>query len=317
MQTPPQPLVRGGRRNWAFSEEHIDPVLFCSRIYPIGYNFPLGPVPVGLDKDREKLLDPTASFSGQDLATAADFEHFKLENTPPDGRPVVLANIARILTGYGKPACRRGGGVAFTNMTPLGRTSVPAPDYYDTVGPMELDQWALRALSWEIAPTADQTMPVAPNFFLEVRDADGKGRDGETAARTRSYLDGAYGARAMHALYNFGRPERICDERARTFTATFEAGTGLLEIYCHHVVELPRDRGDKEGVLEFHTTFLWGLTLTASLNAFVMGVGIFRNVREMARRKRTQLVNEANVRALHVYAARNGQVGRPVGEDRV
>ncbi|RYP49979.1 hypothetical protein DL768_004414 [Monosporascus sp. mg162] len=73
------------------------------------------------------------------------------------------------------------------------------------------------------------SVPVAPNFFLEAKAPKGAAN----VLKRQACYNGAYGARAMHALQNYGEEELGFDGNAYTYSSTCHAGT--LKLYAHHV----------------------------------------------------------------------------------
>ncbi|KAH8783453.1 hypothetical protein F5883DRAFT_360602, partial [Diaporthe sp. PMI_573] len=120
------------------------------------------------------------------------------------------------------------------------------------------------------------SVPVAPNFFLKA-----KGPNGSAAvARQQACYDGAYGARAMHSY----------DGNARTYSSTYHAGTGTLQLYAHHVTG-PTTPGGRP---EYHMTQLRTFGMTDTRDAFVEGATAFRNLRDRAREHRDGFIAAAN-----------------------
>ncbi|KAH6628900.1 hypothetical protein F5144DRAFT_605010 [Chaetomium tenue] len=105
--------------------------------------------------------------------------------------------------------------------------------------------------------------PVVPNFFLEVEDPEG----GAIASKRRAGYDGAIGARAIHALQNYGADEPTFDGSAYTYSSTYHAGTGTLQLYAHH----PTPPTALDGRPEYHMTQLSGYALTGSIDSFRQG----------------------------------------------
>lgn len=190
--------------------------------------------------------------------------------------------------------------VLFTELAPMttkDATTKPKPDFFDGANLQDIDrnirdeqdEQNLYAL---IVPTKHPTMPVAPNFFLEAKSPSG----GADVARRQACYDGAYGARAMHALQNYGREdgeEPIYDDKAYTHSSTYHPGTGSLQLYSHHVTA-PTTPG---GQPEYHMTKIKGWDMTSDRQAFVEGARGLRNLRELAMRQRDSHIATANAMA--------------------
>ncbi|KAK4107609.1 hypothetical protein N656DRAFT_772451 [Canariomyces notabilis] len=140
-----------------------------------------------------------------------------------------------------------------------------------------------------IVPTRHASAPVAPNFFLETKGPSG----GADVALRQALHDGAIGARAMHSLQNYGAEEPTFDGNAYTYSSTYHAGTGTLQLYAHHVA--PPTAPD--GRPEYHMSQIEAYALTGSRKRFVEGATAFRNARDMARRHRDGFIQSANARA--------------------
>ncbi|KAH7175892.1 hypothetical protein EDB81DRAFT_751335 [Dactylonectria macrodidyma] len=155
------------------------------------------------------------------------------------------------------------------------------------------DFYALNTAFASLSPLIDRTLATyipdmyyAPNFFLEIMGPSGTSAVVENQAR----YGGAIGARAMHALQNFGNDNQVFDEGAYTFSATYCAGT--LKLYAHHVTAPTTP----DGRLEYHMTKICGFEMTDSRATFVEGATAFRNLRDMARKYRDSFVQAANAR---------------------
>ncbi|KAI0855422.1 hypothetical protein F4860DRAFT_35055 [Xylaria cubensis] len=103
-------------------------------------------------------------------------------------------------------------------------------------------------------------------------------------------LDGAYGARAMHALQNYGMKQTIYDGNAYTFSATFI--TKFLQLYAHHVVA-PTTPG---GAPRYCMTSIDGYWLGKNEN-YSEAVRALRNLRVIAQEARDRFIKVANTRA--------------------
>ncbi|XP_044722090.1 uncharacterized protein HRG_05005 [Hirsutella rhossiliensis] len=179
--------------------------------------------------------------------------------------------------------------VLFTELEPITSESAvkPKPDFFDGARLQDLSQ-ELRDdqnLRSTIFPTKHPRVPVAPNFFLE------------------ACYDGAYGARIMQDLQKYGEAEPIYDGNAYTYSSTYYAGTGTLQLYAHHATA----PSTVEGRPEYHMTQIdtWGMT--GNVDAFRRGATAFRNARYVANRHRNAFIRTANARA--------AQAARLVQED--
>lgn len=97
-------------------------------------------------------------------------------------------------------------------------------------------------------------------------------------AKRQACLDGAVGARAMHRLQNFGEDAPVYDGNAHTFSSTYHAGTGTLQLYAHHVIG-PTATEEKP---KYHMTQLKAYALTFDKEAFIHRATALRNARDLA-----------------------------------
>ncbi|KAH8646529.1 hypothetical protein BGZ61DRAFT_550181 [Ilyonectria robusta] len=191
------------------------------------------------------------------------FEAFQKVHDEVKSEEDVMREIIPVISGDANIA--NSGNVVFNNLDSItDGTSVNAkPDFYDGAYPEDID------------PAAK-----APS-----KDAD--------VAKRQACLAGAYGARAMHALQNYGQEEPQYDGNAYAYSSTYHAGTGTLKLYAHHVTA-PTTEGGRP---EYHMTHMRTFGMIDSREAFVQGVTAFRNTRDLAKRRRDKLIQAANARA--------------------
>lgn len=105
----------------------------------------------------------------------------------------------------------------------------PKPDFFDGSRLEDLSE-KLRndqTLRSKVVPTKHRSVPVAPNFFLEVKGPNGN----SYVALMQALPYGVYVARAMHALQTYRVDEPVYDGKAYTFSSTYHDGT--LKLYPH------------------------------------------------------------------------------------
>ncbi|KAI1774151.1 hypothetical protein F4818DRAFT_419088 [Hypoxylon cercidicola] len=204
----------------------------------------------------------------------------------------VISNVLPII--YDDTDIPNEGNLYFNNLNSITKnTTVDAvPNLFNSTHPVSIDKVVRTNLNKTIIPTNHGQAPVAPNFFLEAKAPKG----GADVLRRQACLDGAYGARAMHALQNYGKETPEYDGNAYTFSSTYHAGTGTLAIYSHHITAPPAE-GERP---EYHMTQLNGYMVTGNKNAYIDGAGALRNTREIAKNFRDKFVSEANTRAAAV-----------------
>ncbi|KAI1146232.1 hypothetical protein F4825DRAFT_441339 [Nemania diffusa] len=244
--------------------------------------------PLNLQNVRERLRRPTPSLSLSRFSDE-DFEDFVRKSYITNKKDVVRDILPVIL---GTTKIRSRGNFLFTEFESItdGTTSKPKPDVFDGAPLDDIDKRILadKHISALIVPTKHPIVPVAPNFFLEV-----KGPSSIPAVLRRQICyDGANGARAMHCLQNYGR-ESIYDGNAYTFSATYDHGSEVLALYAHHLTA-PAVPGGKP---EYHLTRVGGYLLSHNHETFVDGLTAFGNLRDMAQEFRDGFIKAANAHA--------------------
>lgn len=219
------------------------------------------------------------------------FEAFQKVHDEVKSEEDVMREIIPVISGDANIA--NSGNVVFNNLDSItDGTSVNAkPDFYDGAYPEDIDPAVENNLDGLIIPSTSNNgrHPAAPNLFLE---AKAPSKDADVAKR-QACLAGAYGARAMHALQNYGQEEPQYDGNAYAYSSTYHAGTGTLKLYAHHVTA-PTTEGGRP---EYHMTHMRTFGMIDSREAFVQGVTAFRNTRDLAKRRRDKLIQAANARA--------------------
>ncbi|KAG8410642.1 hypothetical protein J3459_017024 [Metarhizium acridum] len=177
--------------------------------------------------------------------------------------------------------------VRFTKLKPITNEHAvkPQPDFFDgaRLGDLNRQMRNNQAIQSTGIPTKHPGVPVEPNFFLEVKGPDGNA----SVAQRQACYDGAYGARAMHALQNYGEAEVAYDSNAYTYTSTYH--DGQLKLYAHHVTA-PRMAEERP---EYHMTQLRSFGMTDTRETFIAGATAFRNVRDLAERHRNNFIRAA------------------------
>ncbi|KAH8757624.1 hypothetical protein F5883DRAFT_631949 [Diaporthe sp. PMI_573] len=236
-------------------------------IYPEGHEYPAGrvtPEPENVDELRLELLAARASLSPSQFPDSTLRNFRKKNKTPSEG--TVMRNVIPIIAGDSD--IPNEGNLPFTNIKSMtgGATVEAVPDFFDGAPSGDIDKAVRDDLSQMIIPTKHANVPIVPNLFLEV-NAQGGGAD---VALHQALHGGAIGARAMHALQNYGAEEPAFDGNAYTYSSTYHAGSGVL---------------------------LLGFAMTDTREAFVQGATAFRNARDLAQRYRDNFIRAANARA--------------------
>ncbi|KAM3447380.1 hypothetical protein MY3296_008775 [Beauveria thailandica] len=278
------------KRSSAYDKD-FEQNLIDHNIYPKGYEYPNDnsiPEPSNLDDIVEALAAPRASLSPSQFPRSR-FKTFALANDRVISEGKVMSGILPTICGTAD--IPNEGNLAFTNLDSMtdGTTVDAVPDSYDGSLPRDINKRVRQELNKAIIPTGHGRAPVAPNFFIEAKAP----RGGADVAKRQACLDGAIGARAMHSLQSYGADMPTYDDNAHTFSLTYHAGTGTLQLYAHHVTG-PTHENERP---EYHMTPLRGFTLTDTRETFIAGATAFRNARDLARRQRETLIRKANARA--------------------
>lgn len=251
----------------------------------------------------DELTQRRASLSPTEF-TQAEFEALRTDNNEAISEVDVVTSVVPALRGGARIHHKQN--VRFADMAALtGEAAVrPAPDWFDGARRQDLHA-GVRAdpdLGPLIIPTKDFSVPVAPNFFLEVKGPAGQA----VVAQRQACYDGAHGARATRALQSYGQKKQQQQQTDAVaaaacpggntwcaFSSTYVAALGTLELYAHHVTA-PTAEGQRP---EYHMTKLFSFCMTLSRRSFVEGATAFRNARDMAKKQRDDLIKAANARA--------------------
>ncbi|TFB01190.1 hypothetical protein CCMA1212_007032 [Trichoderma ghanense] len=246
-------------------------------------------------KDTKAALAVSRRSLSPSRFSISMFETFQGHNDRAKDENDVKAHVIPIIMGPTQHDHPMAMGTLFGNLEPLtDGTLAPAnPDIYYGTYPEELDRSIRGELAKIIIPSTMQDKPLAPNLFLEI-----KGPNGSTAVAARqARYDGALGARAMHALQNYGKGELEFDGNAYAFSSTYHDGT--LKIYTHHITapSAPDLRP------EYHMTQVNTWAMTGNIDDFCRGATAFRNARDLAKQHRDRFIQGANTRASQARTA--------------
>ncbi|KAI0193915.1 hypothetical protein EV127DRAFT_317556, partial [Xylaria flabelliformis] len=216
-----------------------------------------------------------------------DFKAFQKINVSPFTEGTVTDTLVPLLTGLNTDILKSSN-LLFNNLTSLtdNLTVVIKPDFCDGACPEDVDLEIRRNLCNIIRPNKRLDFPLAQNFFFEAKAPEGS----ISVSDRQAMLDGAYGARAMHALQNYGMKQTIYDGNAYTFSATFI--TKVLQLYAHHVVA-PTTPGRTP---RYCMTSIDGYWLGKNEN-YSEAVRALRNLRVIAQEARNRFIKVANTRA--------------------
>lgn len=218
-------------------------------------------------------------------ARFSEAEYAKFQAASLHRDPDIRRTLLPFLVGHAALPSERS--LPFDNLAPLTRpiNHVPAPAYFEGASPTALEPRVRDDLATTIVPTRDGDAPVVPNFFIEARGKPAKADEEKRMAG----LHGAYGARAMLALQNYGREEAVYDGKAWAFSAVYNMD--VLTLYAHHV-EAPEGDGGRP---QYHMTRLRTYQLTMGRTRFLEAARALRNVKDLAWANREGFILDANM----------------------
>jgi len=215
------------------------------------------------------------------------FEEYQTLNNDAQSEMAVMIDVIPHLAGSLKHV-PHGYNTEFTiteHFNPV--LSNPKPDVYFGTFAHHIDHKVRVDLKDYIQPTANPSLPMAPNFFLET-----KGPNGSVIVATRQAVyDGAIGAQAMHRLQNYDREVPIFDNNAYTMTSTYHAEAGTYRVFATHPQQ------DDAGNTHYYTQEIKLYGMTSDAEEYGRGKTAMRNAREWTEQQRNRLIQMANERA--------------------
>jgi len=196
-----------------------------------------------------------------------------------------MSKIISIIAGQGDKGNHSMGGSPHNNLEPFDEDlSVPVPYMYDGSPPSAIHPRVHADLGKQIIPSTNTSRPAAPNFFLECKSA----RAWPAVAKRQALYEGAVGARAMHSLQNYKAEEPTYDNKAYSFSSTFQ--DALLKIYATHPTQ-PAVPGKEPS---YHMTQVRSIDLTDTPDRCREGAAVYRNTRVLAKTERDRFIKQAN-----------------------
>lgn len=264
--------------------------LIDSGIYPGGYEYPDGRIPLKPDNLKEinhRLTQSRSSLSPTKFSNK-NFEEFQRADAHISKENKATKTVIPIIEGKITDDKCVEGEILFTNLKPLTNDMFTAakPDLYYGARPEQLDRRIRDELSGHIIPSTQDDLPIAPNFFLAVKGPDGT----PAVARRQACYDGALGARGMHILQSYGEDKPVHDNKAYTITSIYNDGT--LKMYTSHPTQSTCLNGSPEYCMTQLNT--WGMT--GNLDTFRQGAAAYRNARDWAKEQRDEAIKQANER---------------------
>lgn len=241
--------------------------------------------PANLDEMKAALAAPLSSASSSDFSPDA-YEAFARRNSEckddESTRVRVIPNITGLIHLY-QPTCDN---TYFGDLKNLTDGTIPParPDIYFGSYSETVHNVVRQRLERQIIPCTMGDRPLVPNFSLTFTGTDGPGL---VAVRLARYA-GAIGARAMHALQNFGVDEPVYDGNAYAFSSAYHDGE--LAVYAHHLTA-PTTPGGRP---QYHMNRLSTCLMASEFGPFKEGITAFRNAADLAKVCRERFVTAAN-----------------------
>jgi hypothetical protein len=280
-----------GPYNKNFQQNLID-----GGVYPAGYEFPDGrfpPRPADWDETNQRLTQRRPSLSPSRFSDD-DFRNFIRADIKARKEKQVTTSVIPIIEGVAREVRCVSEGIPFTNLEPLTNFTLASgnPDIYDGARPEQLNRLVRDELSRQIIPTTQGDLPLAPNFFLEVKGPEGT----PVVAQRQACYYGALGARGIHSLQSYGQEKSSYDNNAHTITCTYD--NGLLIMYTIH----PTQATGSAIRPEYSMHVLKGWYVRSDRETFRAAATYYRNGRDWAKEQRDEAIKQANRRAAECHA---------------
>lgn len=260
-------------------------------IYPRGYQFPDDrdpPEPDNLDEIVEALRQRRRSLSPTRFSKD-DFRKFQRAEGRAFNESVVTRSVIPIIEGDINHGDVMNANVSFENLNHLTDGSLVSaqPDLYYGSQPATLHRKVRRNLHNYVVPSTQEELPIAPNFFLEIKGPAGTL---SVASRQAAYC-GVLGERGILQLHSYGHVVPVYDNKAHTITAIYSSGN--LKLYAIHAVR----RGPPAPRPEYFITLVGSWGIDGDVESFRRGTAAFRNARDWARQQREDAIRKANAAA--------------------
>jgi len=269
-------------------DRQFEQILIDNNIYPDEYNYPDGsrpPKPDNWGGFNQMLAQPRPSLSPSRFGEI-EFDSFKQANAHAKKELQVYDSVIHRIEGnVGNGSCRSGG-IPFANLDDITDRTLThgKPDVFYGARPEQLHREVRETVGHHIMPSTQEDLPLAPNFFLEV-----KGLDGSAAvAKRQACYDGALGARGMHSLRTYRQTTPAYDNNAYTMSNVYH--NGQLQMYTSHIGP-PRTAGGRP---ETYMNQVGSYSLTHNREAFRAGATAYRNGRDWAKKQRDAAIMHAN-----------------------
>ena len=252
-------------------------------VFPMNYTYPHGgspPQPDNLEDIQKVITTRRASLA---TISNSELQDISRKLTGPKTESQVGEAVSMLRSKREDPACTSGS-IPLRNFAALtdGTLTPPNPDVYYGARPEQFDSNLQSLLGTLVIPSTDESKPILPTFFLALKSKRGTFE----VAETQACYDGAFGARAIHALCSLIKGRHFYNNNAYTITAILV--NGLLRVYSSHIFE-SRDPG---------RTTECALTRIGSWDCedpktCLQGIQAYRNLVEWTGKGRNEIIYEA------------------------
>ncbi|KAH8723854.1 hypothetical protein GQ44DRAFT_750669 [Phaeosphaeriaceae sp. PMI808] len=270
-------------------DRNFHQILVENHIYPHRHRYAdesMVPKPDNWDEINQILRKSRPSLSASTFGDD-DFEEFLQAGDDASKERSVCELVVPFIEGKAPKRKCRAGGVPFANLKALTQCKLTPgnPNIYYGARPEQLDQAVRDEAGKYIIPTTQKDLPIAPNFFLEVKGPEGQ----LDVAQRQAWYYGALGARAIRWLLTY-RQSALPSNDAYTISSTYQGG--VLHIFTSHI----KPSHTKSGEFETLFTRIGSYCINHDAEAFRSGATAYRNARDWAKQQRDMAIARANER---------------------
>lgn len=182
--------------------------------------------------------------------------------------------------------------ILFENLKDLTDDSITKakPDFYDESRSTELNRQIRKKLSFYIVPSTNIVASCLLNFFTKGKDSN----ENAAICKRQALYDDAVSAREMHELRSYVDSETTYDNNAYTITSTYHGDSETLIVYTTHLTLFK----DIKRSIEYCMTQLNLFVTINNSEIFRQETTLLRNVRELTKEKREELIAATNGKVL-------------------
>ncbi len=172
--------------------------------------------------------------------------------------------------------------------TPEVKVSTPMPDWYEGQAPSEDDIRLRDVLGKSIMPCSNFSLPMLPNFFIELKGS----ADNGNVCRLQAIHDGLFGARAMNRIRSYAFEHNTKDHDTTGYAIIATLAGSVLSMAVVHTAQATAPHRE----LDYHVTPLFAAVLTSDKRQFREAAQSFRNLRDWTKEQREAAISAANKR---------------------